>query len=208
MAPSARDQPVSFTRLPVLDDYANKHWNGLVRDFYAKRVECYVNQAALDVPAVPPTPGVCKMGALMAGTYLSNYPKSLGSGGIQPPAKWPYNASSLESAAAWCCKHGDCGGVTHQNGRQATIISALFLRLCGVIVALCFFFNSFIHSFILLLCRFEVRAGNFPIKGTADSYVNKNAGGLNTGNLTKCVTTAEMDFTQGTTEKYLELPTT
>ena len=148
MAPSARDQPVSFTRLPVLDDYANKHWNGLVRDFYAKRVECYVNQAALDVPAVPPTPGVCKMGALMAGTYLSNYPKSLGSGGIQPPAKWPYNASSLESAAAWCCKHGDCGGVTHQNGRQATIISALFLRLCGVIVASCFFFNSFIHSFI------------------------------------------------------------
>ena len=31
---------------------------------------------------------------------------------------------------------------------------------------------------------------------------------MNTGNLTKCVTTAEMDFTQGTTEQYLEVPTT
>jgi hypothetical protein len=32
VAPSARAQAVTYTRLPVLDDYANKHWNGLVRD--------------------------------------------------------------------------------------------------------------------------------------------------------------------------------
>ena len=28
---------------------ANKHWNGLIRDFYKPRVQCYVDQASLDL---------------------------------------------------------------------------------------------------------------------------------------------------------------
>jgi hypothetical protein len=50
--------------------------------------------------------------------YLAGYPHSLpGSDGVHPPAKWPYATTSLAAAEAWCCKHGDCGGVTHQNGQ-------------------------------------------------------------------------------------------
>ena len=48
---------------PPLD--ANKHWNGLVRDFYAKRVGCYISQAAIDIPLTPPTPSACKFGQLV-----------------------------------------------------------------------------------------------------------------------------------------------
>lgn len=51
VAPSARSVPETFTKLPVLDNYANKHWNGLIRDFYAKRVQCYVDQFMVDLPA-------------------------------------------------------------------------------------------------------------------------------------------------------------
>lgn len=39
----------NYTKPPPLDGYANKHWNGLVRDFYAPRVRCYVDQAAVDL---------------------------------------------------------------------------------------------------------------------------------------------------------------
>ena len=34
---------------------ANKHWNGLVRDFYQQRVQCFVDQASIDLPASAPT---------------------------------------------------------------------------------------------------------------------------------------------------------
>ena len=46
--PSANADPATFTKLPFLDSYANKHWNGLVRDFYAPRVQCFLDQAAAD----------------------------------------------------------------------------------------------------------------------------------------------------------------
>jgi alpha-N-acetylglucosaminidase len=49
VAPSARDDPATFKKFPTLDNYANKHWNGLVRDFYAKRVQCFVNQVTVDL---------------------------------------------------------------------------------------------------------------------------------------------------------------
>ena len=60
---------------------ANKHWNGLIRDFYSKRVQCYVDQISIDLPATKPLPSQCKIGAEVPSTYLHNYPKSLGSGG-------------------------------------------------------------------------------------------------------------------------------
>lgn len=37
VAPSAREDPATFTHLPTLDNYANKHWASLVTDFYSKR---------------------------------------------------------------------------------------------------------------------------------------------------------------------------
>ena len=52
----AADKTKNFTSGPPLDGYANKHWNGLIRDFYAKRVRCYVDQIALDLPATIPSP--------------------------------------------------------------------------------------------------------------------------------------------------------
>ncbi len=184
VAPSARQDPTTFTKLPVLDDYANKHWNGLVRDFYAKRVQCYIDQAAIDMPLPspppPPGPNHCKIEALVPGSYLSNYPSSLpGCDGVHPPKTWPYDTSSLSAAKAWCCKHEDCGGVTHQNG------------------------------------RYEVRHGGSPIHDPATNLEGSwpkagaaGGGALNHVNLTKCVTTAELDFTQGTATSYLEEPTT
>lgn len=36
---------------PPLDGYANKHWNGLIRDFYTPRVECYIEQMKRDLSA-------------------------------------------------------------------------------------------------------------------------------------------------------------
>ena len=86
--------------------------------------------------------------------------------------------ASLSAAEGWCCKHHDCGGVTLQNG------------------------------------RYEVRAGSNPIPNpqpatVADSWLKPGKrAGLNGVNLTKCVTTAELDFTQDTSTKYLEEPTT
>lgn len=178
-------QPTSESESPD----ANKHWNGLVRDFYAKRVQCYIDQVAIDVPATPPKPpdpANCKINikAPVPNTYLSNYPRSLpGCDGIHPPASWPYDTSSLPAAKAWCCKHRDCGGITHQNG------------------------------------RYEVRNGGKPIVDPSPnlqgSYPKDGAGGnggggggLNHANLTRCVTTAELDFTQGQGGGYLEKPTT
>jgi hypothetical protein len=55
VAPSdAELKTANFTKGPPLDGYANKHWNGLIRDFYAKRVQCYVDQAGRDLPPVAP----------------------------------------------------------------------------------------------------------------------------------------------------------
>jgi hypothetical protein len=151
---------------------------GLVRDFYAKRVECYVHQLAVDLPAVKPTNTSCKVDGAVSDSYLQNYPKSLGSGGIHPPTHWPYNTSSLAAARTWCCAagHTDCGGVTFQDG------------------------------------RYEVRAGSNPVpspagSGTPTSYPRANAGRLNTVNLTQCVVTAELDFTQGVGTTYADVPT-
>eukprot|EP00656_Telonema_subtile_P011229 TRINITY_DN15534_c0_g1_i1.p1 TRINITY_DN15534_c0_g1~~TRINITY_DN15534_c0_g1_i1.p1 ORF type:complete len:866 (+),score=187.31 TRINITY_DN15534_c0_g1_i1:142-2739(+) len=117
MAASDRQDPATYTKFPVLDNYANKHWNGLIRDFYAKRVLCYVSQVAIDLPSTPPAPAPCQIDGEHKGFYLKDYPGSLGSGGVRPPAVWPYNTSDLAAAQAWCCKHADCGGVTHQDGR-------------------------------------------------------------------------------------------
>ena len=97
---------------------ANKHWNGLIRDFYAKRVGCYIVQASIDIPLTPLAPSACKLGKLVTSTYLAGYPHSLpGCDGIHPPTKWPYALHLLSEAKKWCCAHADCGGVTHQNGR-------------------------------------------------------------------------------------------
>ena len=52
VAPSdVEDWTANYTKSPPLDGYANKHWNGLVRDFYAMRVQCYVDQVSIDLPA-------------------------------------------------------------------------------------------------------------------------------------------------------------
>ena len=77
IAPSARKLPVTYTKLPILDNYANKHWNGLVRDFYAARVQCYVAQMQRDLPASKPPPSQCSFGTELSKSYLSNYPASL-----------------------------------------------------------------------------------------------------------------------------------
>lgn len=153
-----------------------------MRDFYKKRVECYVAQVGVDIPASTPTPDPshpCKIGPAASGYYLANYPRDLpGTNGVSTPTSWPYDATSLADAEAWCCAHGDCGGVTHQNG------------------------------------RYEVRAGSSPIKDPQGDQVvsypklGAHTGTLNQGNLTKCVTAAELDFTQGTATTYIEQPTT
>jgi hypothetical protein len=117
IAPSERNVSATFEGLPILDNYANKHWNGLVRAFYAKRVQCYVDQLLQYLPDVKPMPKECKLAAEVHASYLSNYPMSLGSGGVHPPSTWPYDTSSLEAAGGWCCNHLDCGGVTRQDGR-------------------------------------------------------------------------------------------
>lgn len=41
---SATKDPATFTSMPRLDTYANKHWNGLVKDFYTPRHQCYLDQ--------------------------------------------------------------------------------------------------------------------------------------------------------------------
>ena len=46
-----------------------------------------------------------------------------------------------------------------------------------------------------------------PASHLVGSYPKHNAGQLNQVNLTKCVTTAELDFTQGTSGGYIEEPT-
>ena len=96
-----------------------------------------------------------------------------GSGGVTPPSHWPYDASSLAAAQAWCCKHADCGGITHQNG------------------------------------RYEVRAGATPIANpggstAASSFLRKGLAKLDQANLTRCVVTAELDFTQATGGDYAQ----
>ena len=54
VAPSDRKVNATYTKLPVLDNYANKHWNGLIRDFYAKRVQCYIDQIVVDMRDIEP----------------------------------------------------------------------------------------------------------------------------------------------------------
>lgn len=111
-----RDNPATYTHLPIADSYANKHWNGLIRDFFAKRVQCLVDQAMIDIPAHP-SPHNCTYGTKVQHNYLKNYPKSLpGCDGVHEPTSWPYDTSKLEAAQAWCCAHDDCGGVTLQHG--------------------------------------------------------------------------------------------
>jgi len=172
VAPSALNTSSTFQSLPILDNYANKHWNGLIRDFYAKRVLCYVDQFNVDLPDKPPQPSQCKIGSKVPNTYLHNYPKSLVPGGVYPPSTWPYNTSSLDAASQWCCAHSDCGGITHQNG------------------------------------RYEVRAiSQLYQDPAADSYPRSGTAPLNQANLTRCVVTRELEFTQGTGSGYLEKPT-
>ena len=138
------------------------------------RVQCFIDQASVDIPAAPPPPPSkeCPFSAVARGTYLAGYPTSLPSDGVHTPSAWPYNVSSLSEAQSWCCLHADCGGVTHQNG------------------------------------RFEARAGGEPItnppnSGSADSWARVGADhGLNRVNLTKCVVTRELDFTQATGSGY------
>ena len=86
--PSARNFSETYQKLPILDNYANKHWNGLVRDFYAKRVLCYVHQINIDMAPAPPAQ--CTYRAEVANAYLAHYPGSLGTGGgDHPPSVWP-----------------------------------------------------------------------------------------------------------------------
>lgn len=35
--------------MPAFLTDANKHWNGLIRDFYKPRVQCYVSQVHIDL---------------------------------------------------------------------------------------------------------------------------------------------------------------
>ena len=56
VAPAALKHPETLTHEPTLDSYANKHWNGLIRDFYTKRIECYVHQIDNDLVSGPDHP--------------------------------------------------------------------------------------------------------------------------------------------------------
>lgn len=172
MAPSALAVNATFEQLPVLDNYANKHWNGLIRDFYAARVQCYVDQFMVDMPDKEPNASECEFGQETPSTYLHNYPKSLVPNGEQPPTTWPYNTSSLVAAKEWCCAHSDCGGVTYQNA------------------------------------RYEVRAFSALIPDNRASSYQRAGPVFNQANLTKCVVTKELEFTQGSGSSYLEVPTT
>ena len=59
VAPSdAADKTKNFTSGPPLDGYANKHWNGLVGDFYKPRVQCYVDQISIDMSGTDPEPTI------------------------------------------------------------------------------------------------------------------------------------------------------
>ena len=178
VAPSDRKVNATYTKLPSLDNYANKHWNGLIRDFYARRVQCYINQIAVDLPDV--VPQTCHIQAQIAGTYLAGYPRSLGCSGASAPSSWPYNTSNLGDAKMWCCTHEDCGGITQQNN------------------------------------QYEVRASGTPTiepgsSPQASSYPRAGRNlhlMINTANLTRCVVTAEMDFTQATDRGYATEATT
>ena len=48
-----------------------------MRDFYAKRVQCYVAQMQRDLPASKPPPSQCSFGTELSKSYLANYPASL-----------------------------------------------------------------------------------------------------------------------------------
>ena len=91
VAPADRANPKLFDGPPILDDYANKHWNGLIRDFYAKRVQCFVEQARIDLPAPPPQNATtCTYADPARHMYLAHYPPSLvPGGGDKPPVVWP-----------------------------------------------------------------------------------------------------------------------
>ena len=107
---SALNDSSTYTGIPPLDSYASKHWNGLVRDFYAPRLQCYVAQMLADFPSSKaPT---CIFGPRVNNTFLSGFPRSLSPTGQTPPISWPYNASDLGAAQAWCCDRIDCGGIT------------------------------------------------------------------------------------------------
>jgi hypothetical protein len=43
------DYLVTDNHLPAFATDANKHWNGLIRDFYKPRVQCYVDQVHIDL---------------------------------------------------------------------------------------------------------------------------------------------------------------
>ena len=177
--PSARSNPAIFKNLPTLNDYANKHWNGMVRDFYAKRVQCYLNQVVKDLPDTPhPMNGTCSLpSSAVAHAYLPGYPKSLGSGGVAPPAVWPYNTSSFGAAGQWCCApgHSDCGGVTLQNDRYEVRAGSSPIP-------------------------------NPPGSSEATSWPLAGKANLDHANMTHCVVLAEMDFTQGV-NAYADTPT-
>jgi len=119
VTPEVAALPGNDNHLPGLDTYANKHWNGLIRDFYRKRVMCYTNRIAIDLPAAVPKPSAtCDYDGMAKLTYLRNYPADLpGSDGTHAPPTWPYNVTDAGAAKKWCCEHSDCGGVTAQNSR-------------------------------------------------------------------------------------------
>lgn len=48
---------MSADTVRVLSD-ANKHWNGLVGDFYKPRVQCYVDQISIDMSGTDPEPPI------------------------------------------------------------------------------------------------------------------------------------------------------
>jgi len=177
VAPSALNSSATFNSLPILDNYANKHWNGLIRDFYARRVQCYVNQVNVDIPNTPqPTPTCSLAAKAVTNSYLKGYPYALNNGSIYAPTKWPYNTSSLDAAEAWCCRYTDCGGVTYQTSHS---IERYEVRAGSSPIG-----NS-----------------------GSSSYPRKETSALNHANLTKCVVEAELSFTQGSGGDYLQKPT-
>lgn len=122
-----------------LDGYANKHWNGLVKDFFAKRVQCYVDQIDSEPNATwsateialssrtesaadpkrrrkQPADGgqACVINSTgVAATYIAGFPPSVGPG---HNPKMPFNDSDFAAAKDWCCAHDDCGGIMFEFG--------------------------------------------------------------------------------------------
>jgi alpha-N-acetylglucosaminidase len=166
------------THLQFLDSYASKHWAGLIRDFYARRVKCYIDHVA---NILPDEPIPCAINTTGVRGTLKGYPSSLpgcqvgyescGPSGL-PPSTWPYDVKTLQAAQAWCCAHDDCGGVVLQSG------------------------------------RYEVRGATYlNTKASTTAFPRNLYKSKVRSNLTRCIAQIEETFGQDTVTQYDVVPT-